>query len=106
MYLGAATKSATSADRRKQPFSDELAKPRAFSFKNSYMTYILNNYIISSKTTYESIVKDGTVDSFEAFVENKIQEYSGCSVEDCCIKFNIELEKRPKNMEAMIAYSI
>ena len=34
MYLGAATKASTSKDRRKQPYSDELAKPRAFSFKN------------------------------------------------------------------------
>lgn len=34
---------------RKQPFSDELAKPRAFAFKNSYMTYVLNNYIIPEK---------------------------------------------------------
>lgn len=32
-YLGAAPKAATSKDRRKQPFSDELAKPRAFAFK-------------------------------------------------------------------------
>ena len=35
LYLGAATKAATSEDRREQPFSDELAKPRAFAFKNS-----------------------------------------------------------------------
>ena len=31
MYLGAATKASTSQDRRLQPFSDEPAKPRAFS---------------------------------------------------------------------------
>lgn len=49
MYLGAAPKAATSKDRRKQPFSNELAKPRAFAFKNSYMTYVLNNYIVPGK---------------------------------------------------------
>jgi len=48
-YLGAAPKAATSADRRRQPFSSQLAKPRAFAFKNSYMTYILNNYIVPNK---------------------------------------------------------
>ena len=37
MYLGAATKASTSQDRRMQPFSDEPAKPRAFSFKNDYL---------------------------------------------------------------------
>lgn len=57
LYLGAAPKAATSKDRRKQPFSDELAKPRAFAFKNSYMTYVLNNYIIPGKNTYEPIIK-------------------------------------------------
>ena len=41
LYLGAAPKAATSQDRRKQPFSSELAKPRAFAFKSSYMTYVL-----------------------------------------------------------------
>ena len=35
LYLGAAPKAATSQDRRKQPFSDVPAKPRAFAFKNS-----------------------------------------------------------------------
>lgn len=49
LYLGAAPKASTSADRRKQPFNEELAKPRAFAFKNSYMTYVLNNYIIPGK---------------------------------------------------------
>ena len=57
LYLGAAPKAATSKDRRKQPFSDELAKPRAFAFKNSYMTYVLNNYIIPGKNTYDAILK-------------------------------------------------
>ena len=51
LYLGAASKAATSKERRKQPFSAELAKPRAFAFKNSYMTYVLNNYIIPGKNT-------------------------------------------------------
>lgn len=51
MYLGAAPKAATSKDRRKQPFSNEPAKPRAFAFKNSYMTYVLNNYIVPGKDT-------------------------------------------------------
>lgn len=47
LYLGAATKAATSEDRREQPFSDELAKPRAFAFKNSYMTYVqLFSYLL------------------------------------------------------------
>lgn len=106
MYLGAATKAATSADRRKQPFSDELAKPRAFSFKNSYMTYVLNNYIIPGKVTYEPIIKSDEVESFERYVESKIDVFAGYSIANLCNKFNVSYEKKPKNLEAILAYRI
>lgn len=106
MYLGAATKASTSADRRKQPCSEELAKPRAFSFKNSYMTYILNNYIIPGENTYEPIIKSDTVDSFEDFVVKKIERFCGYTVMDLCGEFQISVEKKPKNLEAMLAYKM
>lgn len=104
LYLGAAPKAATSKDRRKQPFSDELAKPRAFAFKNSYMTYVLNNYIIPGKNTYEPIVKDIAEDSFEDYVVRKINAYCDWSVNDLCTEFHVEYQKKPKNLEAMLAY--
>lgn len=106
LYLGAATKASTSEDRRKQPFSAELAKPRTFSFKNSYMTYVLNNYIISGVSTYEPIVKDDIQESFEDYVVNKVKAYCGYSVGDLCAEFNIEYQKEPKSLEAMLAYRI
>lgn len=106
LYLGAATKAATSEDRRKQPFSSELAKPRAFSYKNSYMTYVLNNYIISGKEKAETIIKNGSVDSFEEYVESKIDAFAGYTVEDLCEKFSIVVDKKPKNLEALLAYRI
>lgn len=106
LYLGAAPKAATSRDRRKQPCSDELAKPRAFAFKNSYMTYILNNYIVPGKTTYEPILKDEVLDSFEDYVVAKISVFKNYSVEDLCVKFNMEFERKPKNLEALLVYRI
>ena len=42
-YLGACTKGATGKDRTTQPISTELAMPRAYSLKNSYMTGILRS---------------------------------------------------------------
>lgn len=104
LYLGAAPKASTSKDRRKQPFSTESAKPRAFAFKNSYMTYVLNNYIIPGKQTYEPIIKNDTAESFEEYVVNKIEGYDGWNVKDLCEYFNIEYSKKPKNLEAMLAY--
>lgn len=106
LYLGAAPKASTSKDRRKQPFSQELAKPRAFAFKSSYMTYVLNNYIVQGKATYEPIVQDKYVDSFEDYVVEKINRYRGYSVNDLCMEFDIKIKKRPKNLEAMLAYRI
>lgn len=104
LYLGAAPKAATSKDRRKQPFSDEVAKPRAFAFKNSYMTYVLNNYIIPGKNTYEPIIKENAEDSFEDYVVRKIDAYYDWSVTDLCDTFHIEYQKKPKSLEAMLAY--
>lgn len=106
LYLGAAPKAATSKDRRKQPYNSELAKPRAFAFKNSYMTYVLNNYIIPGKNTYESIIKSDVSESFEEYVVDKINNYRGYTVQDLCTEFQIEYEKKPKNLEAMLAYQI
>lgn len=106
LYLGAAPKAATSKDRRRQPFSDELAKPRAFAFKSSYMTYVLNNYIATDKRTYEPIIQEETVDSFEDYVAEKVNEYRGFSVNELCTEFEIDMSKRPKNLEAMIVYRI
>ena len=104
LYLGAATKTSSSKVRRGQPYSDVPAKPRAFAFKNSYMTYVLNNYIITGKQTYEPIIHDTVVDSFENYVVEKIDRFRGLSVDDLCKRFNIEIQRKPKNLEAMLAY--
>lgn len=106
MYLGAATKASSSKDRRKQPFSEELAKPRAFSFKNSYMTYVLNNYIANKNQKQESIIKENVVDSFQDYVVGCIEKYSGYTVEQLCDDFSIEYQRKPKNLGALLAYRI
>lgn len=87
LYLGAATKASSSADRRLQPFSDIPAKPRAFSFKTSYMTHILNKYMVPNKTTYEPIIKD--IESlkgigFKEYITSKINSYTGKTDKELC----------------------
>lgn len=106
LYLGAASKAATSKNRRSQPFSDIPAKPRAFAFKTSYMTYVLNNYIVPGKITYEPIVKEGTVDSFEDYVVSKIDKYRGYSIDELCLEFGVDKGNKPKNLESMLAFRI
>lgn len=106
LYLEACTKAAKSTDRRPQPYSDIPAKPRAFAFKNSYMTYVLNTFIIPGKTTYEPIISETTTESFEDYVVNKIAQYKNYSEAQLCDLFGINYEKKPKNLEAMLAYKI
>lgn len=105
LYLGACTKAATSKDRREQPFSDTPAKPRAFSLKNSYMTYLLNHYIMPGKVTYEPICKtQETAANLETYVMARLHEYQGMSVEELCDRF--ELVTRPKDITSMLAFRI
>ena len=109
LYLGAATKASSSKDRTKQPYSDELAKPRAFCYKTSYMTYVLNKYIIKGKKTYEPIIKDSVETSFEKYVVDKINTYAGLSQDALCERFDIsrtESGKWPKIVGALIIYRI
>ena len=109
MYLAACTKSSDSSVRRRQPNSDIPAKPRAFSLKSSYMTYVLNNYIIPSSSEVskvDAIVNDGHIVSFDKYVYDKIAEYRGHSIEELCIRFNIPTKTPAKNLGASIAYRI
>lgn len=104
LYLGAATKSSDSTKRRAQPFSDIPAKPRAFSYKTSYMTHVLNNYIIPGKNGYESILKDSVVPDFELYVQQKINTYAGKSQEELSLLFEIDNPQKKKNLGAMLAF--
>ena len=109
MYLAACTKSSDSSVRRQQPNSNIPAKPRAFSFKSSYMTYVLNNYIIPSSSRaskVDAIVNNGHIISFEKYVYDKIAEYRGHSIEELCNRFDIPTNTPAKNLGALIAYRI
>lgn len=106
LYLGAATKGAKAADRRKQPYSDIPAKPRAFAFKQSYMTYVLNTYIVPSQRTYDPIMADDVTDSFEDYVRERINRYRELSIEELAAGFGISSQRKPKNLEAVLAYKM
>ena len=104
LYLGAAPKASSSKDRRKQPCSDELAKPRAFAFKNSYMTYVLNHYIIPDKNTYEPIIKKNIDETFEEYIINTINQYRNYTVDELCDLFYSDNEKISKSLGALLVY--
>lgn len=94
MYLGACTKGAN-AEKSTVPqyYGDKIpARKRAFCFKNSYMTYVLNHYIVG-KTSDNSILKDASdlkVKSFEEILGEIVRKYVGMSDKELCELFGRE----------------
>ena len=96
MYLGACTKGAT-AEKSTVPqayYAPEIkARKRAFCFKQPYMTYVLNTFLIPNKDTYEPIVKDISElggKTFEKYVVSKINMNSGKTDKELCEMFDRE----------------
>lgn len=104
LYLSACTKSSDSTITRTQPYNSVPAKPRAFAYKNSYMTYVLNNYIIGKKPLYDSIVKSDDIDDFESYVIQNIDKYKGMSFTALSKLFDIDTSKKHKNLGSILTF--
>lgn len=107
LYLGACTKGANASSVRAQPFSDLLAKQRAYSLKQSYMSYILNTYIYGSKKD-ENIIK--SIDEmkqnggFETYIETMISKYYGKTKDE--LKAMLEVTSNAKNINEILIAKI
>lgn len=87
LFLGAATKAANSSKRTTQPFSIVEAKPRAFTYKQSYVSSLIAQKLSGSRQ-YELLASYlGTNLSLEQILINKIIEYKGYSKEELFRKF-------------------
>ena len=111
MYLGACTKGASAAKSLvPQYYNKEIkAKKRAFCLKNSYMTYILNNYIVSGKATYEESIVDADelkTQSFADILQKRLSKYVGLYEDDISQRLDIEINKVNKSYEATLIYSM
>ena len=106
LYLGAATKSSNSRVTRVQPYSDVPAKPRAFSLKSSYMTYVLRNYILKDEKREDKILKDKDISEFEDYILVKISEYKGVEASKLFKKFFGESIPKEKNKYSRLAFEI
>ena len=96
-YLGACTKAATSNDRTSQPYSYVLAKPRAYSLKNSYMTGILRSMNTFSVHTNE-------FKTVEEYIFTKIRPYIGKTQLEILEELTGRTyqEKIPKNISKLV----
>ena len=94
-YLGACTKGSTAQNSwREQYYGNHIpAKRRAFCLKNSYMTHVLQDYVLTHKLENESIIKN--IDelkhlSFEQIIINKIEHYKNKTDKELCSLFDRE----------------
>ena len=92
LYLGACTKGTAAKDilRRQYYGTHELAKKRNFCFKQTYMDYVLQTYILKQNLPYEKIVSEKISISFEEYIINKINANIGMSDEELCKKYHCE----------------
>lgn len=105
-YLGACTKGANANSLREQPFSNTKAMQRAFCLKNSYMSYILNHYIVNKTEEYESVIKDSNIlkeQTLEQYIINKLKPYYNQDVEFLKNKFNIPYQVSNKSFTYLLA---
>ncbi len=107
LYLGACRKGAGGdKDLTNQPFNPQKANRRAFCFKQSYMTYILNNYVFA-KEKEESLIKNSKSleqVSFEDYILNKLKPFYGRTQESLIEEF--KLNNKMKNVNERIIASI
>ena len=94
-YLGACTKGATALSSIVPQYypPHTPARKRAFCYKNSYMTYVLNEYIVKDAITFEPIIKDVAEladTTFEEFITSKINSYRGTTDRQLCEMFDRE----------------
>lgn len=101
-FLAACTKGANSSITTSQPNSKILAKPRAYSFKNGFMS-LLYRKLIHDISPYVSFISDDewTKNPLEELYKNKLSIYHGMSIQD--LKHKFYLSNNPKDICFKIA---
>ena len=106
LYLEACTKAANSSVRRKQPFSDIEAKPRAWALKASFMT-AMSNRLIESMQAIGRGEGEGAMTLIE-LVRSRFAPYFGLTEAELGARFGYGKEgrRKPKNLCALITRRI
>ena len=99
LYLEACTKAANSKVQRTQPFSSDLAKPRAWALKRAYVNSILGGVVNS-----QAIVRtpsESNIDLLE-LVQRRLSVMNGKTLEEMGVSMGYERGKLPKNIAHLI----
>lgn len=109
MYLSACTKGKNHESIREQPFSDILAKQRAYSFKPSYMTTVFNDYVVK-KMDNERIINKLKFEAGSFNLQDSIMElfkpFFGKTTRELIQILNLDIEDNTKSLNSLIIRKI
>lgn len=106
-YLGACTKAANSRVVRDQPMNRTPAKPRAFSFKQQYINYIIQTKLLGEKTNTDSIFKkQRRIETIEDAVKEKFYQFIGKTDKEILTSLNSNLGSKSKSYKRLIVNRI
>ncbi len=106
-YLGACTKAANSRVVRDQPMNRAPAKPRAFSFKQQYINYLIQTKLLGEKTNTDSIFKkQRRIETIEDLIKEKFSIFIGKTDEEILGKLGSNLGTKAKSYKRLIVNRI
>lgn len=106
-YLGACTKAANSRVVRDQPRSNILAKPRAFSLKQTYLNYLIQKNLLGVDPVAESLYeREGSEMTIDEIVSERFGPYIGKNDAEILAQLGWETKSRPKNYKRLLANRI
>ena len=106
-YLGACTKAANSRVVRDQPMARTPAKPRAFSFKQQYINYLIQTKLLGEKISTDSIFKkQRRIESIEDAIKEKFSPFIGKTDKEILNTLNSNLGTKAKSYKRLIVNRI
>ncbi len=106
-YLGACTKAANSRVVRDQPMSRTPAKPRAFSFKQQYINYLVQTKLLGEKINADSIFKkERRIETIENAIKNKFSLFIGKTDKEILTALKSDLGATSKSYKRLIVNRI
>lgn len=110
MYLGACTKGSTAEkSKRKQPYSDKLAKQRAFCYKRNYVDYIIEELLQREENLKNNRKKKKQAkrlsdnnSQYDEKIFSLFNELCNKSLKDIIDKYEIGRERKAKNYISLV----
>ncbi len=106
-YLGACTKAANSKIVRDQPMNRIPAKPRAFSFKQQYINYLIQTKLLGKTSNTDSIFKkQRRVETIENRVKERFNDFLGKTDKEILSLLKSDLGATSKSYKRLIVNRI